>query len=81
MLPFEDAPESVRRLQHQRTAMGAVDDAAAVVALWMGDRWNPDRSVVPGGEHNATYVWLNLVAAGETGLSMEWVDGIVPGKL
>ena len=41
-------------------------DAAAaarnVVGLWMGDRWHPDPEVDPGGEHNASYVWLNLVA-------------------
>ena len=88
VLPFEDAPAAMRR-QHERTAAavagaspGKVDpnDAAAVVALWMGDRWNPDRKVVPGGEHNATYVWLNLVAGGDTDLSMEWVDEIIPGR-
>ena len=33
-------------------------------------------------QHNATYVWLNLVAdpSAPLPLSMRWVEDIVPGK-
>ena len=33
-------------------------------------------------QHNATYVWLNLVADSSASLplSMRWVEDIVPGK-
>ena len=40
---------------------------------------------VPGGEHNATYVWLNLVpntnASVTADLVMQWQTQVVPGKL
>jgi hypothetical protein len=56
---------------------------AQALALWMGDRWNPDKKLVPGGEHNATYVWLNLVATSGGGtppITMQWETNIVPGQ-
>jgi hypothetical protein len=59
---------------------GGGDD---VVAVWMGDRWNPDRRVAPGGEHNATFVWLNVVANTDPSLpplTMQWREKFVPGK-
>jgi hypothetical protein len=54
-----------------------------VVALYMGDRWNPDSKVAPGGEHNSTFVWLNVVTNADPALpplTMQWQPEFVPGK-
>lgn len=66
------------------TSSSADRDAERVVALWMGDRWNPDPNTTPGGEHNSTYVWGNLRASskpGEPPLTFGWEEEITPGRL
>ena len=56
------------------------------VALWMGDRWYPDQTYKkepkPLLQHNATYVWLNLVPgpSSKQPLVMNWESYITPGK-
>jgi hypothetical protein len=62
------------------------DGAAAAVALWMGDRWYPDETYAkepkPLLQHNATYVWLNIVPgpSPQHPLVMKWEGDITPGK-
>ena len=56
-----------------------------VVALWMGDVWEPDPKLAPGkSNYNATYAWFNVVAsapanASAPNLTFKWADEYVPG--
>ena len=65
---------------------GQGQDEGDAVALWMGDRWYPTRTYPKEPhsmlEHNATYVWLNLIHGPNESLPlvMKWEGDIVPGK-
>lgn len=61
--PEGDGPETtfnaqstfVLPLEHHHDSL-----SSNAVAVWMGDRWEPDPVVAPGGQRNATYVWLSI---------------------